>query len=124
MLGWHFSNYIPPSDENPFERLLKVFQEVMVHTSGNFNEALSWMTEIDRQYDLTTDDYGIADFIQDLKDKGWLMEDEREIQPTTKMERALRKNALEEIFDQLKKSGKGQHTTNFSGQGDEKTSEL
>jgi uncharacterized protein with von Willebrand factor type A (vWA) domain len=124
MLGWHFSKYIPPSDENPFERLLKVFQEVMVHTSGNFNEALSWMTEIDRQYDLTTDDYGMADFIQDLKDKGWLMEGEREIQPTTKMERALRKNALEEIFDQLKKSGKGQHTTNFSGQGDEKTSEL
>ena len=124
MLGWHFSKYIPSSDENPFERLLKVFQEVMVHTSGNFNEALSWMTEIDRQYDLTTDDYGMADFIQDLKDRGWVREDERDVQPTAKMERALRKNALDEIFDQLKKSGKGQHTTNFSGQGDEKTSEL
>lgn len=124
MLGWHFSKFIPPSDQDPFERLLGVFQEVMVHTSGDFNEAMSWMTEIDRQHGLTTDHYGMADFIRDLKKRGWIKENDRGPVPTTKMERALRSNALNEIFDQLKKSGKGEHSSRFSGTGDEKTSEL
>ena len=40
------------------------------------------------------------------------------------MEIALRRQALDDIFDQLKKSKQGNHTSKMTGQGDEFTSEL
>jgi len=40
------------------------------------------------------------------------------------MEIEIRQKALEDIFGQLKKSKRGGHSTNFSGRGDERTSEL
>ncbi len=128
MLGLRFSEYIPKDGEGtPFERLFKVFKELLVHTSGDVSEALSWLTELDKEYNLTTDDYGIADFIEDLKKKGYLIEPGD--QPgnftiTAKMEISIRQQALEDIFGQLKKSKKGKHDTKFSGKGDEFTSDV
>ena len=63
MLGWRFSNFINLAGSSPFEDLLKLFQELLIHTSGNVSEALSWLTEIDKEHKITADDYGIADFI-------------------------------------------------------------
>ena len=68
-------------------------------------------------YDLT---------IEDLKNKGYLKET---ITPdgsskssiTAKTERAIRKNALNQIFGKLKKSGIGNHKTKITGIGDEHT---
>lgn len=130
MKGWRFSQYVPdPDGEDPFERLLKVFKELLVHTSGDVSEALSWLTDLDRQYHLTDNNYGMADFIQDLIDKGLISENKKgkkrpEFTPTSKMEVALRRQALDDIFDQLKKSKRGEHNTKVSGRGDEFTSEL
>lgn len=125
MRGWRFSKYIPnDKGDSPFEDLLRVFQEILVHTNGNIEEALSWLTEIDKEHDLTSEDYGIADFIKDLEKMGWIERDRSLMSATTKMERALRQNALDEIFDQLRKSGKGSHNTRFDGQGDERNADL
>ena len=129
MKGWRFSQYVPdPEGDDPFERLLKVFKELLVHTSGDVSEALSWLTDLDRQYHLTDNNYGIADFIQDLLDKGLISnkKDKKspKFTPTSKMEVALRRQALDDIFDQLKKSKRGEHNTKVSGRGDEFTSEL
>lgn len=128
MIGWHFSEYIPAPDGTPFERLLKLFQELLVHTSGDVSEALSWLTELDKQHNLTDDNYGIADFIKELIDKGLIASGERDGQlgfhPTAKMEIALRQKALDDIFDQLSKSKRGNHITSKSGSGDEHTSEI
>ena len=128
MIGWIFSDYKPdPKDGDPFERLLKVFKELLVYTSGDVSEALSWLTELDKQYKLTTPDYGIADFIEDLKNKGYLNENPQQpdlLTPSKKMELALRKKALDDIFDQLKKSKTGKHQSPTTGIGDEMTSEI
>jgi uncharacterized protein with von Willebrand factor type A (vWA) domain len=128
MIGWRFSDYIgSPEGGSIFDRLLKLFQEILVHTSGDVTEALSWLTQLDKQYNLTTKDYGIADFIQDLIDKGYIEQrDPRNpgYSPSSKMEIALRKKALEDIFGQLKKAKRGNHTTKTTGRGDEFTSEL
>lgn len=128
MKGWRFSQYVPdPDGEDPFERLLKIFKEMLIHTSGDVSEALSWLTEIDKQYNLTTNNYGMADFIQDLIDKGLISNRDKQnpkFTPTSKMEVALRRQALDDIFDQLKKSRKGEHNTKVTGGGDEFTSEL
>jgi len=129
MRGWKFSGFIPQGESDPFEELLKLFKEILIHTSGDVSEALSWLTEIDKQHNITSDDYGIADFIQDLIDKGYIQEDRQgqgltPMTPTKKMEVSLRRHALDEIFDQLKKSKPGKHNTTSAGQGDEFTSEL
>lgn len=128
MIGWQFRQYVPGAeDENPFERLLKVFQELLVHTSGDVSEALSWLTELDKQYNLTDEDYGMADFIQDLIDKGYIQQrdaQDPQFVPSAKMELALRKKAMKDIFGDIKKTKRGNHNTRFGGGGDEPTSEL
>ncbi|NNE27294.1 MAG: VWA domain-containing protein [Saprospiraceae bacterium] len=130
MLGWRFSKYIEREGVSPFDNLLELFKELLIHTSGDVSEALSWLTEIDKQHQITDDDYGIADFIEDLIEKGYISQDSQGqgggggFNPTKKMEVSLRRHALDDIFDQLKKSKKGKHNTKSVGQGDELTSEL
>lgn len=128
MIGYKFSEYIPGQEgAASFEKLLKLFQELLVYTSGDVREALSWLTELDKEYKLTDENYGIADFIQDLIDKGYIQQEDGDSPgfiPSVKMEIAIRKKALDDVFGQLKKSKRGNHSTRYGGQGDEFTSEL
>ena len=123
MRGYRFHQYLPPSKQgNPgFEELLKLFMELIVVTSGDAAEALSWLNELDQQHNITGDNYGIGDFIEDLKKKGYLEENSADgsFELTAKSEQKIRKSALEEIFGKLKKSGKGEHHTRMSGFGEE-----
>lgn len=128
-LGWRFSEYVPGEEGgSTFEQLLKLFKELLMHTSGDVSEALTWLTQLDREYNLTTDEYGMSDFIQDLIDKGYIEQRDQSgfggFTPSSKMEIALRKKALEDVFGQLKKAKKGNHNTRSVGRGDEHTSEL
>ena len=127
MLGHRFSKYIPPpqSEKNDFERLLKVFMQLILITSGNVSEALQWLTEVDREYKLGSEDYGIGDFIEDLKRNGFISEEgpNGEFKLKPKGEQNLRQSALEEIFGKLKKTKAGDHKTPHNGRGDEPTTD-
>jgi len=127
MLGWRFSEFTPdPNSGSTFEKLLKLFKELLVHTSGNVSEALSWLTELDKEYKLTDANYGLADFIQDLIDKGYIQNQDQNnpgFTPTAKMEIEIRQKALDDVFGQLKKAKKGKHNTGITGKGDEFTSD-
>lgn len=126
--GYVFTPYDAP-DQTPFETLFDVFMEIITHTSGDMEEAMEWMNVIDQEYKLTTEDYTMDDFIEDLKKKGYLRE---EIQPnkqgglsiTAKTERTLRKKAMDQIFGKIRKNGMGNHKSKKSGQGDESTGEF
>ena len=108
MLGYRFSRYTPPPEQakSDFEKLLKIFMQLILVTSGNVAEALQWLTEVDRQYGLTNDKYGIGDFIEDLKKNGYITEEgpKGEFKLNAKSEQRLRQSALEEIFGKLKKT--------------------
>lgn len=123
MQGHRFTKFTPKpgAEKTSFEQLLDIFMQLMVITSGDVSEALSWLTNIDKQYNITNGQYGIGDFIDDLKAKGFISEEQKtgEFKVTAKSEQFMRKSALEEIFGKLKKSSAGQHRTPFSGQGDE-----
>ena len=127
MIGWKFSDFVPNNNSgSDFERLLEVFKELLVYTSGDVSEALSWMTELDKEYDLTNEEYSMGDFIQDLIDKGYIQQQDARnpnFIPSSKMEIALRQKALEDIFGQLKKTKRGNHSTRYGGRGDEYASE-
>ena len=142
--GFRFSTYEAP-DVSPFEKLFDIFQELITHTSGDFDEAIDWLRELDKEYELTDEEYTIDDFIEDLKAKGYIREEFEDgggemgeagaegeegdgkggkISITAKMERIIRQRALDQIFGKLKRSGAGNHKTGKSGQGDEHTGDL
>lgn len=126
MRGHFFSQFIPNElPKGGFDELLKLFLELLNYTSGDANEALTWMNELDKQYNLTNDEYGMGDFIDDLKNKGYLSSDDEKggFKITGKTEQSIRKSALEEIFGKLRKAGKGNHNTNISGIGEEKNAD-
>lgn len=79
MLGYNFSRYDPNEQgKSPFEKLLDLLQ-LLTYTNGDFNEAMQWLNELDKEYKLTNNDYGIGDFIEDLKDKGYIDEKEKRV---------------------------------------------
>jgi uncharacterized protein with von Willebrand factor type A (vWA) domain len=122
MRGYFFSKYEPGQNApSSFDKLLELFMQLLTYTSGDVNEALQWLNELDRQFELTNPDYGMGDFLDDLKDKGYIDENKGtgEIKITPKTEQGIRKKSLEEIFGKLKKSKKGDHNTRKSGLGDE-----
>jgi len=119
-----------PKDQNPFEKLFEIFKELITHTSGDFEEAINWLRELDKEYELTDENYTIDDFIEELKQRAF-------IQPkkgngtkgegyalTPKTEKLLREHALKQIFGKLKKTGSGNHKTQKTGQGQETTGEF
>ena len=108
MRSFNFSKYDPSENaKSSFEKLLDLFMQLLTHTSGDFNEAMQWLNELDKEYKLTDNEYGIGDFLEDLKDKGYIDENRQngEIKITSKTEQGIRKKSLEEIFGKLKKSG-------------------
>jgi len=122
---------IKPHEEehkSPFEKLFDIFMELITYTSGDVEETLDWMRQLDEEYELTTPEYTMEDFIEDLKKRGYLRDpdDQQGGAPviTAKTERAIRQNALNQIFNNLRKSGSGNHKTKHLGKGDEHTGEL
>ena len=127
--GFAFKTYEAPN-QSPFEKLFEIFKELITYTSGDFDEAIDWLRQLDKEYSLTDDKYTIDDFIEDLKKKGYIRE---EIDPngsggnisiTSKTERAIRQQALQHIFGKIKKRGSGSHKSKSPGLGDEHTGDF
>jgi Ca-activated chloride channel family protein len=128
--GLRFSRHVP-KEQSPFERLFEIFKELITHTSGDFDEAIDWLRELDKEYSLTDENYTIDDFVRDLLERSY-------IQPkggdkdgegsgmalTPKTEKLLREHALKQVFGKLKKAGSGDHKTKSAGQGNEATGEF
>ena len=106
--GWSYSTFSNDS-VSLFDRLLEIFKELLTYTSGDFDEAVDWLRQLDKEYSLTTEDYTIDDFIDELLNKGFISSEinttagKELIKITSKMEKALRKFALKKIFGQINK---------------------
>lgn len=128
MLGFRFTDYEPPinKEQSTFENLMDIFSQLLTMTGGDVSEALHWLTNLDKKYGITNDQYGIGDFIDDLKEKGYISENpvDGSMSPNAKMDKAIRQSALEEIFGKLKKGNRGDHRTPDGGSGEEPSSDL
>ena len=139
LTGFRFTPYEDPH-MTPFEKLFDIFQELITHTSGDVEEALDWLEELDKEYELTDEDYTLNDFVEDLKAKGYIREEidldqgdvgegeegdegpgRGKMEMSAKLERILRRRALDQIFGKIKKSGQGSHKSKYRGKGDEHT---
>jgi len=57
MRSFHFSKYNPSDNsKSSFEKLFELFTQLLTYTSGDFNEAIQWLTELDKEYKLTDDE--------------------------------------------------------------------
>ena len=127
--GWSYSTFSNDS-VSLFDRLLEIFKELLTYTSGDFDEAVDWLRQLDKEYSLTTEDYTIDDFIDELLNKGFISTEinttagKELIKITSKMEKALRKFALKKIFGQIKKSKQGNHKSKYSGSSDDDNSDI
>ncbi|MGA1226167.1 MAG: vWA domain-containing protein [Tamlana sp.] len=126
--GFVFKKYEAPN-QSPFDKLFDIFKELITHTSGDFDEAIDWLRELDKEYNLTTSEYTIDDFIEDLKKKVYIREEidndgNGGISITAKTERAIRQQALDQIFGKIKRSGQGNHKSKSPGIGDEHTGDF
>ena len=122
MLGHRFTKFDPNLEgKTKFEQLLNLFFQLLTYTNGEVSEALQWLNELDKKYELTNDEYGMGDFLDELKEKGYIDENpvNGTISITSKTEQGIRRSSLEEIFGKLKKSRQGNHNTFKPGGGDE-----
>ena len=109
--GFFFKDFEPKS-VSPFDKLFDIFKELIVYVSGDFDEAITWLRELDKEYELTDENYTIDDFINDLRERGYIRpEVDGDGVPgmgiTAKTERLIRQTALDQIFGNLNKSGSG-----------------
>lgn len=116
--------YTAPDPEGeaqaPFDRLFDLFRQLLEHTAGDAAEALRWLTELDRKYGLTDASYGLGDFLEDLRQRGFLEEEsDGTARITPRTERVLRQRSLEDVFGKLRKGPQGGHRTGFEGTGGE-----
>ena len=127
MKGLEFSLFKPTKKNQKanFEDLLKIFLQLLNIASGDVSQAMAWLTSLDKQHNLTGPEYGIGDFYEDLKSKGYIEEKPGDggLSMTPKSEGALRKKSLEDVFGKLRKSSVGNHQTRKTGKGDESATE-
>ncbi len=127
--GFLFKKY-QKKKQTPFERLFEIFKELITHTSGDFDEAIAWLRELDKEYKLTDENYTIDDFIEDLINKSFVKPrtgsggNGEGFELTPKTEKLLREHALNQIFGKLKKTRAGNHKTKKTGTGQEDTGEF
>ena len=130
MLQWTFQQ-ARKKDQSVFDQLLEIFQELLLITAGDVQQALDWLGQIDLEYGLSQASYGLSDFMQELEDKGYLERQNSskqnpqtpEWKPSDKMGLSIRRKALRDIFGPLKKGRLGQHSTRYLGQGGDQEAE-
>ena len=58
--GFTFTKHTP-EEISHFDRVFEVFKDLLTHTSGDIEEAFEWLEMLDKEYDIFTDEYTLAD---------------------------------------------------------------
>jgi uncharacterized protein with von Willebrand factor type A (vWA) domain len=102
-----------------FEELLKLFLDLVSRSAGDVEQAMRWMRELQRR-GIINPSIDLEAFRAALEKQGILGRDgEGNLMLLGPGERRIRRNALEEIFASLSKSGPGLHSIPRAGTGSE-----
>jgi Ca-activated chloride channel family protein len=103
--------------------LLRLFNQLVLATGGDVEEAMDWMRYLQQQGHLP-EDLDLDQFFASLENQSLVARDgEGALQLTTGGERRIRRGAFEEIFSTLDKSGPGYHAVRAAGEGIERLPE-
>ena len=103
--------------------LLRLFNQLVLATGGDVEEAMEWMRYLQQQGHLPSD-LDLEAFFASLENQNLVARDgEGGLQITAGGERRIRRSAFEEIFSTLAKSGPGYHPIRATGEGIERQPE-
>jgi Ca-activated chloride channel family protein len=103
--------------------LLRLFNQLILATGGDVEEAMDWMRYLQEQGHLP-EEIDLEQFFASLENQNMVARDgEGGLQLTTGGERKIRRSAFEEIFSTLDKSSPGYHAVRASGEGIERLPE-
>lgn len=111
------------TDEQRLEQLTKLFNYLVLQTSGDIEEALQWLRQLAEEYGIFDEDLTMEELIEKLKEMGIIEEVNNKFELTTKGVQKIRQDALKEIFSSLKKNNFGSHETPHTGSGVDRLSE-
>lgn len=109
------------TDEQRLEKMFTLFSYILIQTNGDVEEALEWLGQMDEKYNLLDKNLSFSDFIEKLKEKGYIDENNGIYILKSKGTIRVRQDAFKEIFSNLKKSPEGLHETPLSGNGVERS---
>ena len=103
--------------------LLRLFNQLVLASGGDPDEAMEWLREIQAQ-GYIPEDIDLDEFFQSLVDQNLIgRNEEGGMSLTSGGERKIRKSAFEEIFGSLERSNAGYHPIRTSGEGIERLPE-
>lgn len=111
------------TDEDRLQSLISLFSSLLLQTSGDVNEAIEWLRQLDQEYHLFDESMNFDAFIDRLKDLGLIEEANEVYNITARGVQRIRQDALDEIFRKLIKSPLGTHDTPYTGTGVDRLSE-
>lgn len=111
--------------EKLLDELMDLFRKLLAKSAGDVDQALEWLDHIAQKYGLWDDNLNLESFKDKLKLEGQISEKQSgELTLTPKGAKALRTDALNEIFNGLQKGAPGEHRTNSTGGGGERQPEV
>ena len=103
--------------------LLRLFNQLVLATGGDVEEAMEWMRYLQQQGHLP-EEIDLEQFFASLEEQQLVERDgQGGVQLTTGGERRIRKSAFEEIFSSLGRSSPGYHPIRTAGEGIERLPE-
>ncbi len=106
-----------------FGELLKIYQELLLRTDGDADEALRLLELIGKRHGLFNPSYTLEDFKRDLEEAGQVERKGGVYKLTRKGERSIRRSSLMEIFNSLRMGDRGFHRTPHEGEDGERLTE-
>ena len=106
-----------------FEKLLKLFNLLLLQTSGDVEEAIEWFKYLNEKYRFLRGESELQEFIKDMEKRGFIQRNGERYIVTAKGNIKIRRDSLHQVFSGLKKGGTGNHAIPRSGQGTERLSE-
>lgn len=124
-MRYRYSKWTPGSmtDEQRLQSLMSIFSYLLIQTSGDVDEAFSWLQQLAEQYGLFDKSLSLDDLVNKLKEQG-IIEDAKDVHVlTSKGVQRIRQDALRHVFSSLKKAPEGSHETPYNGKGIDRLSE-
>ncbi len=125
-MEWRYSKFDPllAGMKELLERLLSIFNQLLLQTDGDVDRALEILKELDRRYRIFQGRLSIEDFKKFLEKQRTIERapgGERVL--TRKGERGLRASAFDTIFSSLERDIEGDHRVDAIGRGVERLPE-
>lgn len=109
--------------QKKFEQLLRLFNFLLLQTSGDIEDALEELQSLNEQYHFFSSESEFQEFLDRMEKQGLIERRSKRLVLTPKGVVKIRQDSLKEVFTGMKKGGSGNHPVPKSGQGLERLTE-